>query len=64
MFEKIRCPRCSSNEWTTVDEIVDYSDDMYLKIQYLCFCDECGHDFSFTNTYMYVRSDWKKEGEE
>lgn len=64
MFEKIRCPQCNSNDWSTVDEIVDYSDGMNLKIKYLCFCEKCGYGFNFTNTYMYIHSDWEEGGEE
>ncbi len=60
MFEKIRCPQCNSDDWSIVDEIADYSDNMNLKVEYLCFCEKCGHGFDFTNTYMYIRSNWKK----
>ena len=60
MFEEIRCPECGSDDWTTIDEVNDYSDDMNLKIKYICSCEKCGHDFDFVNTYMYLRTDWEK----
>lgn len=60
MFEEIRCPACGSDDWTIVDEIHDYSDMMNLKIEYLCFCEKCEHEFNFINTYMYLRTDLEK----
>lgn len=57
MFDNICCPDCGSNDWTTVDEISDYLDNMNMTVEYLCYCDKCGCGFNFKNTYKYLKTD-------